>query len=375
MAKKKKRRRARGDPAPPKKPPKDEQKETGKLARVVILLTALLLVATAIVFFLHYPEVRGPGPGIPQRMTFTGKEPASAIVDRLVSEGMVRDRKVFALWFRMHGGWVAKGHHLLPDDLTPRELVLRLQRSGTPAKVTFPEGFTRFEMGKRLEKLEVCDLRAFLDATTNKTILAELGIEAESAEGFLFPATYDFSKDSDPDEVVRTLVKQLDRRFSQIAAEHPKGLRDLKDGMGWSKAQILALASMIEKEAVVDEERPLIASVFLNRLRDPAFSPKFLQCDPTAAYGCLVSDAPSCMSFTSGSKITHDMLQDAKNPYNTYKHEGLPPGPIGNPGAKSIEASLDPSPSHHLYFVAKGGGRHTFSETYAEHQAAIKNAP
>jgi UPF0755 protein len=140
--------------------------------------------------------------------------------------------------------------------------------------------------------------------------------------------------------------------------------------MGWNRRQIVTLASMVEKEAAKDEERPIIASVFLNRLTDPTFTPKLLQCDPTAAYGCLVSDAPTCMTFT---KITHDVLQDAKNPYNTYKHEGLPPGPIANPGSKSMEAVLRPATTKYLYFVAKGGGLHTFSETYAEHQKATKD--
>jgi UPF0755 protein len=352
-----------------------EVEEPGKTARLVVLLTALIVAGASVAFFMYYPDVHGPGAGTVVRLSFTGKESASAVVSKLVEEGMVRDPRLFSLYFRVRGGSVAPGPHLLPDDLSPRELVARLRRRGAPAKVTIPEGWTRFEMARRLEKLEICDIRAFLDATTDRELLAELHIEGDSAEGFLFPATYDLPKDSDPKDVVRTLVKQFDKRWSQLVAEHAKGVRDLENGMGWTERQIVTLASMVEKEAVVDEERPIIASVFLNRLRDPSFSPKLLQSDPTAAYGCLVTDAPSCLTFLqNGSKITHDILQDAKNPYNTYKHEGLPPGPIANPGAKSIEAALDPAPTKYLYFVAKGGGRHTFSETYADHQAAIPKA-
>ncbi|MEO8800208.1 MAG: endolytic transglycosylase MltG, partial [Polyangiaceae bacterium] len=139
----------------------------------------------------------------------------------------------------------------------------------------------------------------------------------------------------------------------------------------FTEKEIVTLASMVEKEAAADEERPMIASVFLNRLRDPKFTPKVLQCDPTAAYGCLAQAPPpvSCATFTG--KITHDMVADPTNMYNTYKHEGLPPGPIASPGAKALDAVMAPSETHYFYFVAKGGGHHTFSETYAAHVAAI----
>jgi len=176
--------------------------------------------------------------------------------------------------------------------------------------------------------------------------------------------------DSDPEEIVRMMVGAFETRWTHLATEHPRGVRDLQEGMGWTRGQILTLASMVEREAAKDEERPVVASVFFNRLKDPTFTPKLLQCDPTAAYGCLVSDAPSCVGFSG--KVTHELLADAKNPYNTYKHEGLPPGPIANPGSKSIEAVLDPATTKYFYFVAKGGGEHTFSETYAEHEKAVK---
>ncbi len=129
---------------------------------------------------------------------------------------------------------------------------------------------------------------------------------------------------------------------------------------------------MVEKEAAVDEERPVIAGVFLNRLRDPSFKPKRLESDPTASYGCLVSPekAPSCSTFAG--KATAAIEHDADNPYSTYTHEGLPPGPISNPGAKSIEAAMAPAASHYFFFVARGGGRHTFSETYDAHAAAVR---
>src|SRR5262249_12349151 len=136
--------------------------------------------------------------------------------------------------------------------------------------------------------------------------------------------------------------------------------------------EIVTLASMVEKEAAVDEERPLVASVFFNRLRDPAFTPKRLQSDPTSAYGCLtVPDIGSCRSYAG--RVTPEMNADDTNPYSTYRHDGRPPGPIANPGEKSILAVLAPAESRFLYFVARGEGRHTFSETYAQHSEAIRH--
>ena len=123
----------------------------------------------------------------------------------------------------------------------------------------------------------------------------------------------------------------------------------------------------------MDDERPLIASVFLNRLRDPTFRPKRLECDPTAAYGCVLfpEKAASCAAFTG--KPTAAIEHDPDNPYSTYTHEGLPPGPIANAGEKSIQAAMNPAATHFFYFVARGEGRHAFSETYEAHVAAVRN--
>jgi UPF0755 protein len=150
-------------------------------------------------------------------------------------------------------------------------------------------------------------------------------------------------------------------------------LKDLADSLKWGKREIVILASMIEKEAAVDDERAVFASVFLNRLRDPSFLPKKLQSDPTAGYGCLVGTSLPCVGYTG--KITHEINVDDANAYSTYVHEGLPPGPIGNPGARAIEAVMSPALTHYFFFVAKGGGRHTFSETLGGHNAAVHVGP
>ncbi len=240
-------------------------------------------------------------------------------------------------------------------------------------KVAIPEGWTSFQIARRLAEKDICPDGAFVAATRDPELLAEFGIVGPSVEGYLFPATYEFAPGSDPDEVLRSLVREGRRRVGEIFARSEAGFRRLHDELGWGEGEVLTLASIVEKEAIVDEERPLIARVYLNRLTDPDFRPaKRLQADPTAGYGCLVSPgaARSCAGYDG--RITPAMLRDSANRYNTYRHPGLPPGPIANPGAASITAVLEPADSDYLYFVAAGQGRHVFSRTFAEHKAAIQ---
>ena len=336
----------------------------------------VVAVVASVGFFVLYPEERGPGDGHPVEVVVAPGLGAEGLAALLAGAGVLRHDHLFALWVRLTGGTsgVAPGHHLLSDGTTPRELMNRLERrSGAAARVTFPEGWTRFDMARRLQDKQVVPLRDFLDATTDPDLLRELGIEGDSAEGFLFPATYDLAMDSDPREVVRRMKHEFDRRWDILSRARGSSLNDVMTSARLSVRDVVTLASMVEKEAVVDDERPIIASVFLNRLRDPTFKPKHLECDPTASYGCLVlpDKAASCRDF--GGKATAAIEHDPDNPYSTYTHEGLPPGPIASPGARSLEAAMSPASTRYLFFVAKGEGRHTFSETYEAHLGAVRS--
>ena len=382
MARKKRPRKPRpvpaeGAAAKPRRPPGSTRPEprAWRVARWALWIAGAVVGGVAVALLVVFPGGRGPGAGRDVELVIPGDESPEALARRLEAAGLTVHPRLMAAYLRFTGGAgrVVPGVHLLTDDLSPRDLVARLER-GTGAghvKVTIPEGWTRFDIARRLQTLHVCALRAFLDATISATLLAELHVPGETAEGFLFPATYDLAPDSDPSDVVRRMKAEFDRRWGILESRRQSGLLDLTRTLGWGPREIVTLASMVEKEAVVDDERPLIASVFLNRLRDPAFTPKILQCDPTAGYGCLVAPerAPSCVAFAG--KITHDIVADAQNPYNTYKHEGLPPGPISNPGARSIDAVLNPAVTRYFYFVARGEGRSTFSETYGAHTAAV----
>ena len=327
-------------------------------------------------FFVVYPSGRGPGAGQAVEVFIPPSSDATELARILSASGVLSDARLFTLWLRATGGTqaVVPGTHLLTDDASPGEILARLERhpGGGTAHVTFPEGWTRFDMARRLQEKHVVSLRAFLEATTDARLLAELGIEGDSAEGFLFPSTYDLPLDEDAGDVVRRMKHEFDRRWDILARAHSASLTDVMTSAGLDVRKVVTLASMVEKEAVVDDERPLIASVFVNRLRDTSGNFKRLECDPTASYGCLVAPekAASCAGFTG--KATGSIEHDPDNLYSTYTHPGLPPGPIANPGTKSLEAAMAPASTRYVFFVAKGDGRSTFSETREDHEKAVK---
>jgi len=352
-----------------------EKRPKTRLGFYALLLLGTLLAVSATYLLVIYPSGAGPGTGKDVEVTIETNEAPGAIAQKLEKAGLVRSPGIFALYLRLAGGHVAPGLHLLTDDASPHELVKRMERDGgaTRAKVTIPEGWNRFDIAKRLATLHVAPSQGFLDATTDPELLKELAVEGTSAEGYLFPATYELALDSDPKDIVRRLVSELDRRWLALEQNHRLGRAQLESSLGWGRREIITMASLVEKEAAVDDERPIIASVFLNRLRDPNFKKKLLQCDPTSAYGCLAlkDKVPACASFQG--KPTHAINVDPLNTYSTYVHEGLPPGPIANPGMKSLQAVLAPSNTKYLYFVVRGDRRHAFSETLEEHNTAVKD--
>ena len=187
-----------------------------------------------------------------------------------------------------------------------------------------------------------------LNACADQGVLHELGINARTVEGYLFPGTYQVGFQMNEVGLVTEMVREFRRKTEQ--------LRPLLDASGMRLGQAVILASIIEREAVSPEEKTLIASVFLNRLR--IGMP--LQSDPTAIYGVKVF----------GGTVTKQDLQRS-SPYNTYRIKGLPPGPIGNPGLEALQAVLQPAKTEYLYFVARKDGTHQFSRTLAEHNQGV----
>jgi len=341
----------------------------GRAIWLAVGAAGLLLVL--ILGFVAWARAAGPGKGTRRLFDVHGALDASELADALEQQGLTRGSTAIALYLRLTGAKPVPGRHLLRDDLSPRDLVQRLTRSPARphARVTIPEGYNFQQIAERLSTLEVCDAADFAHAVFSTELVQELRLRGPSSEGFLFPATYELAVDSDPAQVVRALVAETRKRLARLEARHPGAFDALARSDGFDEHDVVTLASMVEREAADPTEQPLIASVFYNRLRDASFRPlKMLESDPTAAYGCLVEPAvaPTCADYHG--QVTPALLRDPRNPYNTYRHPGLPPGPIANPGEGALSAVLAPAPSDYLYFVASGHGHHTFSRTFEEHK-------
>lgn len=303
----------------------------------------------------------------------------SAISEVLAEKDLVGPSWLMTLYLSTLGrvGDIEPGEHFLPRGASPRELASCLARSNDRRQVdvVIPEGFHHVQVAQRLEQAGVCQAQAFIDVVRRRELLDRQGIRGRDGEGYLFPATYRFPLDSHPERLFARFVAETRTRLRKIAGQvGQEPFESLASARGWGESEILTLASVIEKEARLAPERPLIASVFFNRLDSESFRPKhMLQSDPTAAYGCLVfkQEVPSCRDFQG--KVTPAMLRDPSNPYNTYRHPGLPPGPIANPGESSILAVLRPAATQFLFFVAAGDGSHRFSTNFEEHEARIRD--
>lgn len=373
-------RRSSGRPAAaPKRAPAPSVKKTQTRLRVaaVGLGIAGSLAVLALALF-GWSFVHGPGPAKTEHFEVLPNEDTSSLAARLAQAQLISSPGLFSAYRRVLNPSLelVPGPHVVRGDLSARELLRRLARvpGRAAARVVVPEGFNHVQLADRLQSLGVCDAEDFRRAVRDGVHAKELGIAASSTEGYLFPATYELLADSTPSAVVAVLVGKAQERLRKLQAELSAqfALRQTEHGM--SAHDVVVLASVIEKEAAREDEKPLIASVFLNRLIDPTFRPlRMLQSDPTASFGCLVQE-PMPASCSPG-RPTPAMLRDASNLYNTYRHPGLPPGPISSPGEAAIRAVLVPAKTDYLYFVAQGGGRHRFSRTFSEHRGAIEQSP
>jgi UPF0755 protein len=371
----KRRQRPRSErPAPDRPRSGRPRKTTGRLRLALGLMLAGGVLLGVLLGFVSWARGRGPGNGQRVLLDVPASMTPSELANALVQHGVLRRAFPFSLYFRLFTRGVAPGRHVLRDDLGPRALAQRLSRSPsrTTRRVTIPEGWNFRQISGRLGDLEVCDPASFETAVFDPTLRAELGILGPSVEGYLFPATYELSVDTEPPVLIRQLVGETRKRLARLTAEYPGAIADLAQKDGFGEHEIVTLASIVERESGNAKEDAVIAGVFFNRLRDPDFRPaRSLQSDPTAAYGCLVApdSAPSCAAYRG--QVLPAMLRDAQNAYNTYRHPGLPPGPISNPGESALRAVLAPNKSDYLYFVAAGGGRHRFSRTFEEHRQAV----
>jgi UPF0755 protein len=277
----------------------------------------------------------------------------SQVAGILEEQGVISSRLVFKLvaWIRGEQRKIKAGDYTLRTGADPGE-VLDLLISGKTLvyNLTVPEGYNLFQMADLFQQQGIMSREEFLKTCRDRSFLQELGVDAPTLEGYLFPDTYQFRHSERSDG--RLVIRRMVQHFNQV---YDKNVREIADQNGWTVSQVITLASIIEKEAK-PKEHALVSSVFHNRLR----LGMRLQSDPTVIYGIK----------PMGSKITRADL-DRKQPYNTYQVSGLPPGPIANPGKESLVAAVKPADADYLYFVANNDGTHEFSKNLKEHNRFV----
>jgi UPF0755 protein len=300
---------------------------------------------------------------------------AGEVADRLAAAGLIGRPAIFRLYAGQRGvaSRFKAGKYEINAPASPRQILDVLVKGAADELVTVvvPEGKNLVEVAEILEAAGVAPRAAILMKATDPAFAAELGLPGASLEGYLFPDTYRLRPHTPAARALIPMVRRHRQVFGELKAAHAKNVAELKKNLGFDDAKIVTLASIVEKETGRAEERPRIAQVFINRLHSPAFSPKLLQTDPTIIYGCTVATPRSAACQKWDGRIRRIQLDDRDNPYNTYTHEGLPPGPISNPGRQALEAVMAPDHTPYLYFVAKNDGTHYFSKTVAEHNAAV----
>ena len=271
----------------------------------------------------------------------------------LKQEQLVSDALRFTLLARIEkkDTLIQAGEYFLSAAMTPRQILNQLVAGRVHLyRVTIPEGYTLVQIAAAVAKAGLASETEFLETARDPDMAARLGIDAATLEGYLFPDTYYFPRGLDSATIAAAMVKQFRAAFTpQWEARAAE--------LGMSVHEVVTLASIIEKETGAPQERPLISSVFHNRLAKGMR----LETDPTVIYG--IAD------FDGNIKRRH---LETYTPYNTYKISGLPPGPIASPGALALEAALYPAQSNYLYFVSKKDGTHQFSTTIADHNAAVR---
>lgn len=269
---------------------------------------------------------------------------------------VIRNRLAFALFSDWHlRRPLQAGEYLFDDQLDSRQVFWKIDHGQIFVHVvTVPEGFTMFDIADELDHQGVCPRADFLAAAHNTAAIADIAPHARTLEGFLFPSTYEFTRQATCTQVAETMVHEFRTVWDEI---DPAGTTAFPQSK--TPEEIVTLASLVERETPQKDERPLVAGVFYNRLNigDP------LQCDPTVQYAIALEGRHE------QNVKPADLLVDS--PYNTYTHRGLPPGPIANPGKASLQAALAPAQTDYLYFVANDQGGHFFSRTLAEHNRNV----
>ncbi len=344
------------------------------LAETKVYVVLLLLVLTTVVWGLVLGSMPVSKDRSPVRVVIARGASASEISGILKEKNLIRSRFVFRLTCRVSGssGKLRPGLYEFNRSMGAPEIIRRLLQGQTlELWVTVPEGYTAKQIGDLLQEKQLANSQAFVDLAINRgyEFSHYSFVHGHNLEGYLFPDTYLIARDTDAAGIVRAMLDTFQKKVISECGPEVEQVIQRRFGLGRESfseglSKVLVLASLVEREAKVPSDRPLIAAVLWNRL-DRNMR---LEVDATVSY------RPG-ESKENKSRVLYSDLE-VDSPYNTYKHEGLPPAPICNPGLASIKAVLAPAQVGYLYYVARPDGSHAFSTTFQEHIKArnsIKN--
>ncbi len=328
------------------------------MIRRVALVVFVLLLAAAAAGWVFYQRFELPYQGYEGGEQFVELNPGDgtqAIGRKLVEAGVVRDHASFrlALWLTGEARRLKAGEYRFDRPMTATEVVRRIARGEVFLRaITFPEGLAIREMSAIYESRGFGPARDYARAARDTSRVADIDHSAGTLEGYLFPETYNLPRRAGAPELVKMMVA----RFRQVLTP---ALQEEAGRRGLSVRQAVTLASLVEKETSREDERPLVAGVYLRRLE--IGMP--LQCDPTVIYALELANRYD-------GNLTKEGLA-VNSPYNTYRFPGLPPGPIASPGRTSLEAAARPAATGYLYFVSRNDGSHEFASTLDEHNRNV----
>lgn len=330
----------------------------GLIKRAVIAVSSLLILILSTLGIwtvrdvVEYAETAGGSRSREAMITVLPRQQLKTTADILLRSEIIRSPFYFYLYARGFGydRRIQAGEYLFSGAMTPRQILEMMAGGKTYLhKITIPEGYNLKEIAAAFGAAGLISESQLLHAATDPALCRGWKIEADTAEGYLFPDTYFFPKGVSAEKILSTMIHRFRQVFTSEMAQQAE-----KEGL--SVHQAVTLASIIEKETGADSERPLVSSVFHNRLKRRMR----LESDPTVIYGIAQFDG----------NITRRHLT-TPTPYNTYTRQGLPPGPIASPGAKSLLAAVYPAQSDYLFFVSRQDKTHQFSRTWNEHQQAV----
>ena len=329
------------------------------MKRAFLLLVVVIILAAAGVAVMLYMRTSEPFKGYAGTEQFVIIEPGRGtrtIGQRLIEAGVVRDDMTFraALWRSRRARNLQAGEFRFDRPMTPLEVIDKIARGDVyNRRITFPEGLNIREMARLYEQQGFGKAAAFIDAAGDPSAIRDIDGAAPDLEGYLFPETYSVPRDTTAAKLVSLMVA----RFRQLFTAE---MQQAAQALELTPRQAVTLASLVEKETAQPSERPIVAAVYLNRLKIGMG----MQADPTVIY------ALQRAGRYDGNLRRDDLSFDS--PYNTYRYPGLPPGPIASPGLASLQAAVAPAKVDYLYFVSRNDGSHIFARTLVEHNENVR---